>query len=112
MGGPSCVMYNGKMIEIGSNTKVTDVIDQSLSKLYFAIPLPGTDTRNINQLMEFIEGTETGEQKRKKGKSKKKELKSTLKEEADSKDMDKAKSSLENTEMDGPNSEDCKVTLT
>jgi len=104
---PSWVTYNGKQIEVGSNTKVTDVIDRSLSKHYFAIPLPGTDTRSINQLIEFIEGNkEAGEQKKKKRKSRKKELKSTLKEEVDIEDLDQVKSSSQNMEAYDPNTEE------
>ena len=46
--GPFYVMYNGKKIEIGRNTNVTDIIDQSFTKHYFAIPLPGTDLSLIH----------------------------------------------------------------
>ena len=72
--GPFSVTYNGQKIDVGSNTNVADVLDQSLFKHYFAFPLPGTDTRDINDLLEFIEGTESGEQKKKKKRSKKKEV--------------------------------------
>ena len=71
--GPSHVTYNEDKIEIGRNIKVMDIVDRSVSNHYFAIPMPGCDSRNINQLLEFIEGKETGEHKKKKGKGRKKQ---------------------------------------
>ena len=99
--GPFCVTYNGKKVDVGNN--VLDVVDRSLSKHYFAIPLPGSDTRNINQLMEFIEGTETGAdgKKQKKKKSRKKaSLKETPPEEAADMGMGEVAEILEKTKID------------
>ena len=110
--GPFYVMYNGKAVEIGSNTKFTDIVDQSLTKHYFAIPLPGTETRTINQLMKFIEGSNTGEQKRKKRKSRKKEgLKNGTVEQEDNQGLDQAQNSLASIEIDPDNSEQTEVAL-
>ena len=94
---------------MGSNTNVLDVVDHSLSKHYFAIPLPGSDTRNINQLMEFIEGRETGAdgKKQKKKKSRKKaSLKETPPEETADKGMGEVAEILEKTKIDSDGSGD------
>ena len=102
--GPFCVTYNGKKVDIGSNTNVLDIVDRSMSKHYFAIPLQGTDTRNINQLLEFIEGTETGAERKKKKKSgKKARVKETPEESAD-KGTGEVAGILEKTKIDSDGS--------
>ena len=79
----SCVSYNGRKIEVGSNTNVMDIIDRSMKKHYFAILAPGDDPRNINELLNFIEGVETGAERKKKKKRRKPSLKETPEVEAD-----------------------------
>ena len=99
--GPFCVTYNGKKVDVGNDTSVLDIIDRSMSKHYFAIPLPGSDYRDINRLLEFIEGPETSGGGRKKKKNRKKASVKETPEEVADKGNGEVAGCLENTRIDG-----------
>ena len=68
--GQYCVTYNGETLDLSS--RVYDQVDYSVKRHYFSIEFIETDPRNIDQLLEFIEGPEDHDQKKKKQKKKRK----------------------------------------
>ena len=93
--------------------EVNEGLDQAQSSLASIEIDPDNSEQTEVALPEFVEGTDTDEQKRKKRKSRKKEgSKNAPVEEGANEGLEQEKGTLAKMEKDLPNFEECKATLT